>query len=63
MLVTKKRHANVFAKEYCGLYTMNKSDFCKVLMDRPVFAERIMKVAHERYNVIVDASEWAKVES
>jgi len=63
MLVTKKRHANVFAKEYCGLYTMNKSDFCKVLMDRPVFAERIMQVARERYNVIVDASEWARVEN
>ncbi|MDX8380528.1 MAG: glucose-6-phosphate dehydrogenase [Ghiorsea sp.] len=63
LLVTKKRHANVFAKEYCDLYTMNKSDFCKVLMDRPVFAERIMQVARERYNVIVDASEWAKIES
>jgi len=62
LLVTKKRHANVYAKEYCGLYTLNKRDFCKVLMDRPAFAESIMKVARERYNVIVDANEWANLD-
>ncbi len=58
LLVTKKRKASVFAQTYCTLYIMNKRDFCKVLMDKPLFAERIMQVAKERYNVIVNAREW-----
>jgi len=58
LLVTKKRQASAYAKTYCALYLMDKRDFCKVLMDRPIFAERMMKVARERYNVIVDAREW-----
>ncbi len=60
LLVTKKRKADVFAKTYCALYTMDKRDFCKVLMDKPLFAERLMKVARKRYNVIVDAKEWVE---
>jgi len=60
LLVTKKRKANVYAKTYCALYVMEKRDFCKVLMDKPLFAERIMKVARERYNVVVDAKEWVE---
>jgi len=60
LLMTKKRTATVRALTYCALYIMEKRDFCKVLMDRPVFAERIMKVAKERYNVIVDARDWVE---
>ncbi|MFQ5344873.1 MAG: glucose-6-phosphate dehydrogenase, partial [Mariprofundus sp.] len=57
LLLTNKRQATVRALTYCAVYTLDKRDFCKVLMDRPQFAERMMKVARERYNVIVEASE------
>jgi len=55
LLMTKKRQATVRALSYCAVYTLSKRDFCKVLKDRPQFAERLMQVAKERYNVIVDA--------
>ncbi|MDQ6991154.1 MAG: glucose-6-phosphate dehydrogenase [Mariprofundaceae bacterium] len=58
LLTSKKRRATVRAKTYCALYIMDKSDFCKVLMDRPQFAGLLMKTALERYHVIVDAQEW-----
>jgi len=57
LLITKKRAASVRAKTYCVVYTLEKRDFCKVLKDKPQFAERVMQMARERYNVIVDASE------
>ncbi len=60
LLVTKSCKADAFARSYCALYILEKRDFCKALMDKPVFAERIMKVARERYNVIVDAKEWVE---
>jgi len=58
LLLTKKRQATVRALSYCAVYTLDKRDFCKVLKDRPQFAERLMQVARERYDVIVDPSEW-----
>jgi len=58
LLMSKTRRATVRAKSYCALYLMEKSDFCKVLMDRPQFIGALMQTARERYNVIVDAQEW-----
>jgi len=58
LLMAEKRSATVRAKTYCAVYTMNKSDFCKVLMDRPQFATRIIKMAQERYNVTVNTNDW-----
>jgi len=58
LLVTKKRLASMRAKTYCTIYTLDKRDFNMVLKDnRPEFAERIMKVARERYDVIVSADD------
>jgi len=57
LLMTKHRQATVRAVTYCAIYTLSKRDFCKVLKDRPQFAERMMQVARERYNVIVDPNE------
>ncbi len=57
LLMTKRRQATVRALGYCALYMLSKRDFCKVLKDRPEFAERMMQVARERYNVIVKADE------
>ncbi|MDQ6976382.1 MAG: glucose-6-phosphate dehydrogenase [Mariprofundaceae bacterium] len=58
LLMTKKRTATVRALTYCTLYKMEKRDFRKVLMDRPLFAARIMKIAKERYNIILNAQYW-----
>jgi len=58
MLMTRKRRVTIHALSYCALYTMKKRDFCKVLMDRPRFAGRLMQAARERHNLIVDAREW-----
>jgi len=57
LLITKKRQASVRARTYCVVYTLEKRDFVKVLKDKPQFAERVMQMARERYNVIVDASQ------
>ncbi|MDQ7001374.1 MAG: glucose-6-phosphate dehydrogenase, partial [Ghiorsea sp.] len=58
LLSTAQLSTNTYAKTYCGLYTMSKRDFCRVLMDNPMFAERIMQVARERYDIIVDTQHW-----
>ncbi len=58
MLTTEKRRANVIATSYCNLYLMEKRDFYKVLMDNPPFAEYILKIARERYDIIVNADVW-----
>jgi len=58
MLMTKRRRATVKALTYCAIYTLDKRDFSKVLMDQPQFAKRMMQVARERYNIIVDVKEW-----
>lgn len=63
LLMSKKRRATVRAKTYCALYMMDKSDFCKVLMDRPQFTGLLLKTAKKRYNIIVDAQEWLPSEN
>ncbi|RLL51362.1 glucose-6-phosphate dehydrogenase [Mariprofundus sp. EBB-1] len=55
LLMSQARQATVRANTYCALYIMEKRDFCKVLMDRPEFARRVMETARERYDVIIDA--------
>jgi len=57
LLITKQRQASVRALTYCVVYTLEKRDFNKALKDRPQFAERVMRMARERYNIIVDASD------
>jgi len=61
LLMTRKRRATVRALTYCALYIMEKHDFCKVLMDRPQFADHLIKVANERYNVVVNGQEWINI--
>ncbi len=60
LLVTKKRQATVRALTYCAIYTLDKHDFSKVLKDRPEFAARMMNIARERYDIIVNTEDlWA----
>jgi glucose-6-phosphate 1-dehydrogenase len=58
LLSDEQLSTNTYAKTYCALYTMSKHDFCRVLADNPIFAERMMQVARERYDIIVDAQDW-----
>jgi len=58
LLMTRKRRATVRAFSYCALYTMEKNDFCKVLMDRPEFADHLIQIASERYHIQVSGHEW-----
>jgi len=51
---------NTYAKTYCALYTMSKHDFCRVMMDNPIFADHIKRIAKERYDIIVDAQDWVE---
>jgi len=57
LLMTKRRQATVRAATYCAVYIMDKRDFCKVLKDKPQFAERVMQMARDRYDVIVEAGD------
>jgi glucose-6-phosphate 1-dehydrogenase len=57
LLMTQRRQASVRAVSYCALYTMDRRDFCKVLKDKPQFAEQVMQVARERYNLIASGNE------
>ncbi|MDX8395793.1 MAG: glucose-6-phosphate dehydrogenase [Mariprofundaceae bacterium] len=59
LLMVRKRRATVRALTHCALYIMEKNDFYKVLMDRPPFANHLIKVARERYNIEVnDGQDW-----
>ncbi len=60
LLSSEQLHTNMYAKTYCALYTMSKTDFCRVMMDKPVFAACMQKVARERYDIIVDAQDWVE---
>lgn len=51
LLTSAPRNANVRAKTYCDFFVLDKSDFARVLRDRPQFLKSIMEIAQQRYNV------------
>jgi len=51
LLTSAPRNATVRAKSYCDFFLLDKSDFTRVLRDRPHFLESIMEVARARYNL------------
>ena len=62
LLTSAPRNATVRAQTYCDLFMLDKSDFARVLRDRPHFLEAIMEVAQTRYNVAVPAEHILKEE-
>jgi len=54
LLITGKRKATVRAATYCSLFVLEKRDFNKVLKDQPQFADTLMRMAKERFDIIVD---------
>jgi glucose-6-phosphate 1-dehydrogenase len=55
LLLSTPRTANVRAKTSCDLFVLDKSDFSRILRDNPHFADEVLKVARERYDVHVHA--------
>ena len=57
ILMSTARTATVKAKTRCDLFMLSKTDFSRILQDHPQFAQSMMGVAKERYDVTVSADE------
>jgi glucose-6-phosphate 1-dehydrogenase len=55
LLLSEPRSATVRASTYCDCFMLDKSDFTRVLRDRPQFLKSITETAMARYNVMVQA--------
>ncbi len=53
LLMATSRTATVRAKTLCDLFVLDKTAFGRILRDYPQFAESILTVARERYDVTV----------
>jgi glucose-6-phosphate 1-dehydrogenase len=53
LLTSEPRTATIRAASYCDFFVLDKSDFVRVLRDRPHFLKAITEVAQARYNVSV----------
>lgn len=51
ILTSLPRTATVRAKTGCDLFVLDQADFVRILQDHPQFADDILKVANERYNL------------
>jgi len=57
VLMATTRTASIRAKTLCDLFVLTKADFSRILQDHPQFAESMMKVAKERYDLAVSADQ------
>ncbi|MGB5395614.1 MAG: cyclic nucleotide-binding domain-containing protein, partial [Gammaproteobacteria bacterium] len=57
ILMSTARTASVRAKTLCDLFVLNREDFSRILQDHPQFAENMMQVAKERYDLAVSADQ------
>jgi glucose-6-phosphate 1-dehydrogenase len=55
LLLSAPRNASVRAKSFCDCFLLDKSDFTRVLRERPQFLKSVMEIATSRYNVAVAA--------
>lgn len=51
LLMSTPRNASVRARTSCDLFVLEKADFNRILRDHPQFAQGVMEVAKERYEV------------
>ncbi len=51
LLTSAPRNATVRAKSSCDFFVLDKSEFTRVLRERPQFLKSIMEIAQTRYNV------------
>jgi glucose-6-phosphate 1-dehydrogenase len=57
VLLSQPRTASVRAKTLCDLFVLEKADFSRILREQPQFAQKVMKVAKERYNLALAAEQ------
>lgn len=57
LLLSTPRTATVRARTLCDLFVLKKSDFSRILREHPQFAEAMLKVARERYQLAVSVDE------
>ena len=57
LLLPTPRTATVKAKTLCDLFVLDKSDFSRILQDYPQFAGEVMRIAKERYDIVVSAEQ------
>ncbi len=53
LLLATPRTASVKAKTLCDFFVLSKKDFIRILQDHPQFAEGVLKVAEQRYELTV----------
>jgi CRP-like cAMP-binding protein len=51
LLMSTERTATVKAKTSCDLFVLSKAVFSRILRDHPQFADNMMQVAKERYDL------------
>ena len=51
LLTCEPRNATVRAKTYCDCFVLDKSEFARVLRERPQFRKSMMDIAQARYNI------------
>jgi glucose-6-phosphate 1-dehydrogenase len=57
LLQSVPRTATIKAVSLCNLFVLGKIEFSRILRDHPQFAEAIMAVAKQRYNLAVTADQ------
>jgi glucose-6-phosphate 1-dehydrogenase len=58
LLLTTARTADVRAKTLSDLFVLSQNDFKRILRDHPQFAERILQVAKDRYDLALSVNEF-----
>ncbi len=54
LLTSAPRNATVRAKSYCDCFVLDKSEFTRVLRERPHFRQSLIEIAQARYNIPAD---------
>jgi glucose-6-phosphate 1-dehydrogenase len=54
LLTSAPPTATIRAKSYCDFFMLDKSDFTRVLRERPQFRKSMMEIAEARYNISAD---------
>jgi len=57
LLMSTPRTANVRAKTGCDLFVLDKADFSRILRDHQQFANGVLQVAKDRYNLTIKAEQ------
>ena len=57
ILMATARTASIRAKTLCDLFVLTREDFSRILKDHPQFADNMMKIAKERYDLVVSVDQ------